>query len=111
MLVLTPLASPNGTPSLSVVSLRVHVVAHVAKFVRKKAHEQSVVMAVDVAEAVNVVDTADVRWRHGAEGPRWLQIVAVVQSRRRRTGPVREARRSNAGSHQVQFGDPRERDG
>lgn len=68
-------------------------------------------MAVDVAEAVNVVDTADVRWRHGAEGPRRLQIVTVIQSRRRGTGPIWEARRSNAGSHQVQFGDSRERDG
>lgn len=71
-------------------------------------HQESVVMAIDVTQTVDVVDTADVGWRHGAKGPWRLEVVAVIQSRRRRTGPVGETRRPNAGSHEIQFGNPRE---
>lgn len=62
-------------------------------------------MAIDVTQTVNVVDAADVGRRHGAKGPRRLEVVAVVESRRRGTGPVGETRRAHAGSHEVQFGD------
>lgn len=73
---------------------------------------QSVVVAVaNVAQAVDVVDAADVRRRHCAERPRRLEVVAVVQRRGGRAGPIGEARGPHAGSHEVQFGDPRERDG
>lgn len=65
-------------------------------------------MAVDVTQTVDVVDTADVGWRHGAKRPRRLQVVAVVQGRRRGPGPVGETRRPNAGTHEVQFGNPGE---
>lgn len=67
-------------------------------------------MAIDAAQAADVVDAADVGRRHGAEGPRRLEVVAVVQSRRRGPGPVGETRRPHAGSHEVQFGDPGEGD-
>lgn len=67
-------------------------------------------MVIDVGEAVDVVDTADVGWRHGAKWPRRLEVVAVIQSRRRGTGPVGETRRPDAGSHEVQFGNPGEGD-
>lgn len=51
---------------------------------------QSVVMAVDVTQTVDVVDTADVRRGHGAKRPWRLEVVGVIQSRRRGTGPVGE---------------------
>lgn len=66
-------------------------------------------MAIDVTQAVNVVDTADVGRRHGAKGPWRLEIVAVIQSRWRGAGPVGETRGPYAGSHEVQFGNPGER--
>lgn len=66
----------------------------------------SVVVRVNVGQAVDVVDAADVRRRHGAE--RGLQVVTVVQ--RGRAGPIREPGRPHAshGPHQVQLGDPGE---
>lgn len=65
-------------------------------------------MIIDVAQAVDVVDTADVGRRHGAKGPRRLEVVAVIQSRGRGTGPVGETRGPHSGSHEVQFGNPGE---
>lgn len=71
---------------------------------------KSVVVGIDVAQTVDVVDAADVGWRHCANGPRRLQVVAVIQSRGRGTGPVREPRRPHSGCHQVQFGETGEGD-
>lgn len=51
---------------------------------------QSVVVIINVGQTVDVVDAADMRRRHGSKGPRRLQVVAVIQGRRRRTGPVGE---------------------
>ena len=67
-------------------------------------------MVVDVTQAVDVVDAADVGRGHGAEGPRRLQVVAVVQGRGRGAGPVGEPRGPHAGGHEVQFGEPGEGD-
>lgn len=75
-----------------------------------RSRARSVVVVVDVAQAVDVVDAADVGRGHGAEGPRGLQVVAVVQRRRGRAGPVGEAGGPHTGGHEVQFGDPGERD-
>lgn len=64
-------------------------------------------MRVDIGQAVDVVDAADVRRGHGAEGG--LQVVTVIQ--RGRASPVREPGRTHAshGPHEVQLGDPGER--
>lgn len=66
-------------------------------------------MVIYVSQTADVVDTADVGRRHGAKRPRRLQVVAVIQGRRRGAGPVGEPGRPHAGSHQVQFGNPSER--
>lgn len=63
-------------------------------------------MIIYVSQTVDVVDTADVRRRHGAKWARRLQVVAVIQSRRGWTRPVGETRWPHAGSHEVQFGNP-----
>lgn len=71
---------------------------------------KSVVMVVDVTQTIDVVDTADVGGRHGAEGPCRLQVVAVIQGGWRGSRPVGETCGPHAGSHEVQLGDPREGD-
>lgn len=68
-------------------------------------------MIVDVGQTVDVIHAADVRWRHCAKGPRRLQVMGVIQSRRWRAGPVGETRGAHAGGHEVQFRNAREGDG
>jgi len=70
--------------------------------------EESVVMVIDVSEAADVVDTADVGRRHGAKGPWRLEAVGVIQGGRRGAVPVGETRWPHPGRHEVQFGNPGE---